>query len=291
VKRLLRRRARNNHMVARRWLPAVGLERTCPRVLASVSDPARRWTWQIYEDLLGSELNPGGVDRSQVAAVVDVVAELHTRFADHPLLGECRRFGGELGMRFFDAHVIRSQRYLRMIDVPSSEEHAKIRDKLLTRVEQLYAERHQRSRQLELCEVPETLLHGDLWTTNTLIVHNGGCHARLIDWDHVGAGPATYDLSTFLYRFARDDRPWILARYRDAVSACGWELPADRELNLAFATAEYSRYASCLAEAALAASQGERWGFEQLTEIERWFSDLEPVLATDRKRPSPTDPK
>jgi hypothetical protein len=91
----------------------------------------------------------------------------------------------------------------------------------------------------------------------------------------------TYDLSTFLYRFAPEHRPWILNRYRAAAARRGWQLPGDSTLNRLFETAEYARYVCCLAEAALAASRGERWAFEQIAEIDRWFAALEPALAVD----------
>jgi hypothetical protein len=88
----------------------------------------------------------------------------------------------------------------------------------------------------------------------------------------------TYDLSTFLCRFAPEHRPWILGRYREAAARRGWSLPDDLTLNLLFETAEYARYACCLAEAAVAASRGECWAFEQLAEIDTWFESLEPAL-------------
>ena len=121
--------------------------------------------------------------------------------------------------------------------------------------------------------------------TNTLVAEeNGRLEARLVDWDHVGVGPVTYDLSTFLYRFAPEHRPWILGRYRDAAAGLGWRLPDDSTLTLLFETAEYARYACCLAEAALAASADERWAFEQMAEIDTWFAALEPALAVDGGR-------
>jgi hypothetical protein len=48
-----------------------------------------------------------------------------------------------------------------------------------------------------------------------------------------------------------------------------------------FETAEYARHACCLAEAALAASQHESWGFDSLAEIETWFDRVEPALTVD----------
>ena len=75
-----------------------------------------------------------------------------------------------------------------------------------------------------------------------------------------------------------EHRPWILGRYREALYRRGWRLPDDSTLDLLFETAEYARYACCVAGPALAASRAERWGFEQLAEVESWFARLEPVL-------------
>jgi aminoglycoside phosphotransferase (APT) family kinase protein len=211
--------------------------------------------------------------------VVELIATLHDRFAGHALLAECRRHGEELGMSFFDREVARSVRFLRSIgsaDARLAPEQAELRDRLLDRLERLYGERRERASLLETFGGPDTLLHGDLWTSNTLIVERpAGVEARLIDWDHAGVGPATYDLSTFLYRFPPEARPWVLDQYRKAAERRGCQLPTNRTLNLLFETAEYARYACCLAEAALAASRGEHWGFEELAEIERWFDRLD----------------
>jgi len=290
AKRLSPGRARANELVAQRWLPAAGLERACPELCGVVNEPSGSAVWHIYEDVAGSGLDGGIPDPERVGPVVELIAELHTRFADHPLLAECQEHGenGDLGIGFFTAQVARSIDALKSIGSPSvapSREQAELRDRLLGRVERLDAERDERASLVERVGGPDTLLHGDLWTTNTHVVERGeGFQARLIDWDHVGVGPVTYDLSTFLYRFAAEHRPWILGRYRDAVGRQGWRLPDDSTLNLLFETAEYARYACCLAGPALAASRAESWGFEQLAEVESWFVSLEPVLAVDGGR-------
>jgi thiamine kinase-like enzyme len=108
-----------------------------------------------------------------------------------------------------------------------------------------------------------------------------GPRVMLIDWDHAGVGPVSYDLSTFVSRFPPSHRSWILGGYRQEAARAGSRLPSDPKLNLLFETAEYARYASCLAEAALAASRGEQWGFAQLAEIEDWFGAFEPILPTE----------
>ena len=106
-----------------------------------------------------------------------------------------------------------------------------------------------------------------------------GPQARLIDWDHAAVGPISYDLSTFLLRFPRERRPWILDLYRQSVARAGWRLPTAEDLNLLFETAELARFANRVIWPALAiANDGAEWGFDELSEVERWFEDLEPVL-------------
>jgi hypothetical protein len=288
VKRLSPQIARANELVAQRWLPAVDLEWACPGLRGVVHERSGSKVWHIYEDVGGTGLDDSPPDPARVVPVVELIVDLHTRFAGHPLLSQCRKHGGELGMSFFTAHVVRSIDGLKAIGSlgPSlSREQADLRDRLLDRVECLYPEREERAWLLEECGGPETLLHGDLWLSNTLVARRAdGFQATLIDWDHVGMGPVTYDLSTFLYRLAPEHRPWILTQYREAAARRGWELPDDSTLNLLFETAEYARYACNLGDAARAAVQGEPWGFVMLEEIDTWFARLQPVLAADGGR-------
>src|SRR5438876_1153777 len=127
---------------------------------------------------------------------------------------------------------------------------------------------------------PDTRLHGDLWRANAFVTATGnGTRVRLIDWDHVGVGPFSYDLSTFLMRFSPAERPWLLSHYRQAVAVVGWQLPAERELNVLFETAEYARFAIRVAWAAMAwLHDGAEWVPVELAEIARWFEVWRPVL-------------
>ena len=97
-----------------------------------------------------------------------------------------------------------------------------------------------------------------------------------------GRSPTTSRPSCTASRRSTD--AWILKLYREAAARRGWQLPDDSTLNVLFETAECARYACNLGDAALAASRGEWWGFPMMEEIERWFADLEPVLAADGAR-------
>src|SRR5438046_10699852 len=95
---------------------------------------------------------------------------------------------------------------------------------------------------------PDTLLHGDLGPKNIFVAlaSDGPC-ARLVDWDHVGVGPAGYDVSTLLYQSSPEERPWILRRYRGAVEPAGYRsAPADAAKRLC-PTAETARAANSAA--------------------------------------------
>ena len=134
-----------------------------------------------------------------------------------------------------------------------------------------------------------------MWTTNTFVIPTArGLEARLIDWDHAAVGPASYDLSTFLLRFAAQDRPWILDLYREAAAQSGWRMPATEDLNRLFETAECARCASCLIWPAIAlVRERAAWGFDMLAEIEQWFEQMQPVLRevkTSSHEPDPEAP-
>jgi aminoglycoside phosphotransferase (APT) family kinase protein len=127
---------------------------------------------------------------------------------------------------------------------------------------------------------PEMLLHGDLWPQNVFVsIADGVPRARLIDWDHVGVGPFSYDLSTFLYRSAAEERLWLLGRYRAAAERAGRHLPGTEELNLLFHTAESARFAhSILFDAMAVLNDGAVWAIERLMDYALWFETLRPPL-------------
>ena len=155
-----------------------------------------------------------------------------------------------------------------------------LRDRLLDLLYHALTDAPRRAQVLKEAGGPDTLLHGDLWRANAFVTATGnGTRVRLIDWDHVGVGPFSYDLSTFLMRFSPAERPWLLSHYRQAVAVLGWRLPAERELNVLFETAEYARFAIRAAWAAMAwLHDGAEWVPVELAEIARWFEVWRPVL-------------
>ena len=288
VKRLEPGLGKRNELVATRWLPAVGLG-GCGAKLAGVAGAHNgECVWHVYEDLGDGALDATKFDRERVKLAVELIAQVHTRFARHPLLGEVRRHGGDLGMNFYLSNVqdaIYSLEAVRSPAVEVSPELAAVRDRLLQRMFRLLGEYNARARALAKFGGPETLLHGDLWTTNTFVIPTArGLEARLIDWDHAAVGPASYDLSTFLLRFDARERPWILNLYREAVTESDCHLPADEDLNVLFETAECARCASCLIWPAIAlVEERAAWAFDKLPVIEQWFEELQPVLADEKE--------
>jgi len=278
VKRLEPSRAERNRLVAERWLPSLALGDRCARLLAVAADRRGESVWHIYEDLSDDTLSARPV-LERVDAAVDLVAELHTRAARHAVLPDVRRYGGDRGMPYFVSNVrdaIAALEALAASGLETPPEHAGLPDRLRERLIGLLAEVPRRARVFEDAAGPDTLLHGDLWTTNIFVSESvEGPRARLIDWDHVSVGPFSYDLSTFLFRFPPALRPRILERYRHAVSRAGWRLTSSPELDLLFDTAERARYANRVIWPVLALLQEHAaWGFPELAEVERWFQAL-----------------
>jgi phosphotransferase family enzyme len=282
VKRLKPSIAQTDRLVAERWLPALALGRCCPRFLGAAAQRAGDWVWHVYEDVGDESL---AVDRRpwRLAVAADLVATLHARGAVHPLLPEIRWLSRDTGAHFLTANLRDAIATLESIPVASPDappEFPVSHDRLLQRLHALLDEAPHRVRLLEEAGGPDTLLHGDLWPRNVFVPTSAdGAEARLIDWDHVGVGSFSYDLSTLLYRSAPEERPWILQCYRQAVERAGWRLPGAAELNLLFHTAEIARCVHCIVFDAMAALSDEAgWAFDDLMDFERWLEALQPPL-------------
>lgn len=283
IKRLNPRTAQRNRLAAQRWLPWLGLDGVAPELLGAVTIPGGDAIWQIYEDVAGGTLRAHQADRECVAAAVDLIAAIHKRAASQPVVCECRRDGEDFGIHHFTSNLRDALSVLEALRPPvvhPSPEQAALRDRLRRRLERLLGDAARREATLVEEGGPDTLLHGDLWAPNVLILPGGErTRVRVIDWDHVGAGPISYDLSCFLSRFPTLQRGWILDRYRHAVAGAGLRLPAAPVLNLLFETAECGRCANRIIWPAIALIRdGVDWGFGKIAEIEQWFEALEPVL-------------
>ncbi len=278
VKRVRPVIARRTELVAKRWLPAVGLSDTGPPLAGSVAESSAAYVWQVYHDLGPHELDPGHPNPEDVRAAIELIAQVHTRFAGHALLGEVRLHGGDLGMSFLESNVRDAIYALEAFR--ADPQHKALVDRLLQRLYTLRRELPERRLIIERWGGPETLLHGDLWAINVFIIRTGdGVRARLIDWDHVAVGQFGYDLSTFLLRFAPEKRQSILEMYRKEVARSSWRLPERRELNSLFETAEYARFANRIIWPAIAlVTDKAEWGFKALEDVDQWFEKFEPVL-------------
>jgi len=278
--------ALRNELVARRWLPALGLGDSGPPLLAVAAERDASSVWHLYDDLGDSELGAANADFSRVAAAVAAIAEIHTRFVGHALLPECRLWGGDLGISFYSSSVrdaITSLESARARKGRLGLQDSALCERLLARLDGLLGELAPRAEALTRHGGPETLLHGDLWRTNVMVAADGATtRVRLIDWDHAAVGPFSYDLSTFLSRFPPGERTAILRLYEEEVRRAGWALPPAAELNGLFETAELARIANRVIWPALAAWEHDApWVLPALEEVERWFDRLAPLLPVE----------
>jgi thiamine kinase-like enzyme len=279
VKRLGVIQARRNEHVFESWLPAEGLGNACPALLGRASERRGAFVWHVYEDIGDRTLVSDGITDSDIDAVVQLIARVHGRYARHPMLAEARSMGGDLGFRFFETNVADALHGVnRTRKLASSAANQALCDRLTARLEGWIAAMPARAKVFEDHAGPDTLLHGDLWRTNAFVADNGA-RPCLIDWDHAGAGPASYDMSTFLLRFPHEQRRRILDRYRAAMATEGVSVAGANELNVLFETAELSRYANRLGWLALALLEGDNdWAWEKVEGVEEWFDQLTPVI-------------
>jgi Phosphotransferase enzyme family len=276
VKRVERSVAERVRRVLGHWLPAVGLSDGASPLLGVTSAAAGGRVWLVYRDLGGRSLGTDPPVKAEVAAALELVARLHRRFADHELLDECRRYGNDLGRGFYEASVRGALDALEA--VAGSGPGSKAPASLLPRLKRLDAEASDRFALLEEWGGPATFLHGDLWTSNVVVL-SGESGVRLVDWDQCGVGYASYDLSAFLLRFPRSQRRWILAAYEAATRDASWPVASRYVLNQAYDTAERARLANCALWAGRAVHEGHvEWGVGRLAEIDQWLEALEPVV-------------
>ena len=278
--------ARRSQLVTTRWLPAIQASRSSPALLGIAAERTGRCIWHVYEDLGDCVLDERAPHLPHVRVAVELMARIHSRCAEHPMLAECRFWGGDLGIGYYATKIRDAIRTLNALRPPSVElpaEYVRVRDSLLDRLHRLRDEESERTRLMREAGGPETLLHGDLWPKNVLILDDDhGLEARLVDWDRVGVGSVSYDLSTFLARFPPADRRWILEYYQRCVAPSGWQLATGADLNVLLDTAECARLADCVIWPAVAILESQRrscgWALDELATVHQWFEMVQPVL-------------
>ncbi|MEW5849178.1 MAG: phosphotransferase [Myxococcota bacterium] len=268
--------ARRNHLVATRWLPALGLGRVVPSLVGVAAAPHGQCVWHVYEDLGDHGLVPGRSPPDHVEHALRALAAVHAGFVGHALLPECRLYGGDLSARFHLTSITDALTSLRA--VPSallSRDRRILVERLVSRLEDMRSDSPRRAQLLSLGG-PDTLVHGDCWPKNVLVRDEaGGLRACFIDWDHAALGPASYDLSTFLYRFPLSARPRLLSVYQEALGRYVWTLPEARTLHEIFALQEEARITNRLIWPAIAVHDGHvDWAFSELARVETWFETM-----------------
>ena len=271
-----------------RWLPTAGLAHIGVAPLAQVSSPDGRTTWHVYPDHGDVVLSERSPDEAGVGAAVERLAELHAAFADHPVLADCRsagnrRYGNDLGARFFESSVGDARRAVtRILARPDlSSDRAAIAQELEHHLRRLSVEADDRLDQLRRHQGPETLLHGDLWPSNILVTPAGPrATVRLIDWERAGVGPPLYDLSALLLRLPSQRRWDVLNGYVRHHAASGLGELETPVLNRLFDTVERARLANLAIWPSLAALEDpdRDWPWDQLADAATWLTDLEGVL-------------
>src|SRR3989442_12662817 len=173
-----------DRLVVERWLPALGLVDRGPRLLATAAQREGRWVWHVYEDL-GSETLADRCEPQCLEAAVDLIAQLHTRGAGHPLLPEVRWHGRDHGARSWMANLRDAIAALEALAIEGTPARfARARSRLLERLQRLLEEAPSQVRLMDEAGGAETLLHRDLGPKNVFVAMSGdGLCARLVDWD------------------------------------------------------------------------------------------------------------
>ena len=287
VKRLRAKRAQLERRVTGRWLPAVGMGALGPPRLATIGEADGRHVWHVYDDLGLRGLDRDDVDSSCLEAAMDALAELHASFAGHGMLPEPRFAAGDLGAYFYANSVRDAARgvdLLRRSAVQVSAEDASVRDAVQAHLSDLLRDEPRRLRLLQEQSGPETLVHGDLTRANVFVLPGPErLHVRLIDWDHVGVGPAGFDISTHVAYYPPAQRRFVLERYTQAMADRGFPFADDLDWDLLVATFEAGRLANQIIWVARGILEGNGWTFRELA---AWRDALAAVVAGDGAAPA-----
>jgi thiamine kinase-like enzyme len=285
------------------WLPAVNLASIAPKLLGVAAEATTEYIWHVYEDFGDNAMDQSltnnameihkdhgfltplkiSPDKDHIKAIVKTIANLHKRFQGHDLINKCRLESTDLGSDFLQNNVhnaIYALESLQPGNMRLSKQHIAVRDNLLDKLYTLRESLAWRSDLLKKSGGPDTLLHGDFGVKNAFVIQTErGLTGKLIDWDHAGVGPISYDLSTFLMQIPCDDRSSVLDLYKKARRNESINWPGWNEWNLLFETHEYARLANCVTWPAMAAGENyAEWAFDDLKEIDGWFEDMQLVL-------------
>ena len=279
VKRLRAKRAQLERRVTGRWLPAVGMDTFGPPRRAAVGEADGRHVWHVYDDLGAWGLDGREIDSATIDVAMDRLADLHASFAGHPMLSEPRFAAGDLGAYFYTCSVRGALRCVDALQPPAvdlSPQEAAVRDTVRAHLARLQQEEPRRVRLIEDHGGPETLVHGDLTRANVFVLPGAsGPLVRLIDWDHVGVGPAGFDISTHVAYYGPAQRRLALERYTTAMAERGHPFRDDLDWDLLVATFEAGRLANQVIWVALGILEGNGWTFRELA---AWADALAAVV-------------
>ena len=283
VKRHSPSQAQLERLLVEKWLPEAGLERHAPPLIAAAAEISGKCIWHIYRDVGDSTMSEFLDDADIVREAVALFGKVHAFFTGHILLGECAMHGGDYGSGFYSTSVIKAMSCLRHLKNPNGRmrhDHADTVDGLLELLAGLHERRASHEEIMREYGGPDTLLHGDLWPKNCLVEPNDSeCRILIIDWDHAGVGPVSYDLSTFLMKLPEEERIRTLNLYIEIRDDNRYGWPSYQEWNMLFETNELARLSNCIIWPCIAARHDmSDWAFEDLARIRDWFNGLKPVL-------------
>src|SRR2546426_81828 len=193
------------------------------RSLEERREPGAAEGYERVQEMLGrAESWNGAIRLERLKPAVDFIAELHPRAAGHSLVPEIRFRARDHGVPFFLSNLrdaVAAPGALRNYAPDAPHEFPAARARLQDGLQRLLDDAPRRVRLMEEHGGLDPILHGDLWPKNIFVSMTAAApDPRLIDWDHVGAGPFSYDVSTLLYQSSPSERPWMLRRYREARS-------------------------------------------------------------------------
>jgi hypothetical protein len=257
-------------LLARRWLPAVGLaEVGAP--LVRVVPATDGMMWHLYADVGDRHLG-SPFDHDHVRAFTVAVARIHTSFSSHRLLPEIKGRTRDLRASAHGSTLQDVDRALRR-PRPTSSDRAALLDRLSVRFGRFLDEAPHRVTELRDLGGEDTLLHGDLWPKNGLIARSpGGLRARLVDWDRAGVGSVVYDVSTLLARLPSDVRAPVLGWYSASAGPIARALSSRDDLNQLAETCERTRLAEWTYwRLAALDSPAAEWAWGELARVEPWL--------------------